>query len=127
MISADAKCKVSVGEPDYPIAAVSRGKAVIVGKNETFKVGDHDYSLLSLIPDAILLHSIPEKNDEEEEDENTECNKQSVGKWYSGKVFYSLSLLAYTYTPMVAVIGKTLTSEKNVSVTKHLRKRLWSP
>ena len=127
MISADAKCKVSVGEPDYPIAAVSRGKAVIVGKNETFKVGDHDYSLLSLIPDTIILHSIPEKNDEEEEDENTECNKQSVGKWYSGKVFYSLSLLAYTYTPMVAVIGKTLTSEKNVSVTKHLRKRLWSP
>ena len=44
MISADAKCKVSVGEPGYPIASVSRGKAVIVGVNETFKVGDHDYS-----------------------------------------------------------------------------------
>ena len=26
MISADAKCKVSVGEPGFPIAAVSRGK-----------------------------------------------------------------------------------------------------
>ena len=29
MVSADAKCKVSVGEPGYPIAAVSRGKQII--------------------------------------------------------------------------------------------------
>ena len=87
MFSADAKCKVTVGEPDYPIAAVSRGKAVIVGKNEVFKVGDHDFSRVSLIPDATLTHTIPEQD---EEDENTEYNKQSVGKWYTGKVFYSI-------------------------------------
>ena len=59
MISADAKCEVSVGEPDFPIASVSRGKAVIVGRNEKFKVGDHDFSKVSLIPDATLIHSIP--------------------------------------------------------------------
>ena len=33
-------------------------------------------------------YSIPEN--EEEEQEDTECNKQSVGKWYTGKVFYSV-------------------------------------
>ena len=76
MISADSKCKVSVGEPGSPIAAVSRGKDVIVGRNEVFKVGDHDFSKVSLIPDAIRIHSIPEN--EEEEQEVTECNKQSV-------------------------------------------------
>ena len=27
---------------------------------------------------------------EEEEQEDTECNKQYVGKWYTGKVFYSV-------------------------------------
>ena len=88
MISADTKCKVSVGEPGFPIAAVSRGKAVIVGRNEVFKVGDHDFSKVSLIPDVILIHSIPEN--EEEEQEGTEWNMQSVGKWYTGKVFYSV-------------------------------------
>ena len=62
MVSADAKCKVSVGEPGYPLAAVSRGKQVVVGKNETFKVGDHDFSKLSLIPDAMLFQSILKKN-----------------------------------------------------------------
>ena len=41
-----------------------------------------------MIPDAILIHSIPEN--EEEGQEGTECNKQSVGKWYTGKVFYSV-------------------------------------
>ena len=63
MVSADAKCKVSVGEPGYPIATVSWGKQVIVGVNETFKVGDHDYSKILLIPDVILIHSIPENFD----------------------------------------------------------------
>ena len=40
--SADAK--VSVSKPGFPIAAVARGKKVVVGVNETFKVGDHDFS-----------------------------------------------------------------------------------
>ena len=44
MVSADAKCKVSIGEPGTPIAAVTRGKRVIVGMNESFQVTDHDFS-----------------------------------------------------------------------------------
>ena len=31
--SADAKCKVPIGESGYPIAVVTRGKKVIVGLN----------------------------------------------------------------------------------------------
>ena len=87
MVSADAKCKVSVGEPGFPIASVSRGKQVVVGKNETFKVGDHDFSRVSLIPDAMLFHSIPDRN-EEATHSPEECNKATGGKWYTGKVYY---------------------------------------
>ena len=36
--SADAKCKVAIGETGYPIAAVTRGKKVIVGLNEALKI-----------------------------------------------------------------------------------------
>ena len=54
--SADAKCKVPVGEPDFSLASVSRGKKVVVGVNESFRVADHDFSKVSLIPDAIKIH-----------------------------------------------------------------------
>ena len=78
---------MSVGKPGFPIAAVSRGKQVIVGLNETFKVGDHDYSKVSLIPDATLIHYIPEK---EEENEEIVTNNSRCGDWYTGKVYYSV-------------------------------------
>lgn len=48
MISADAKCKIILGEPDFLRAAGRRRKVVIVGKNETFKVDDGDFSTISL-------------------------------------------------------------------------------
>ena len=89
MISADAKCKVPIGEPGFPIAAVSRGKSVIVGVNEKFKVGDHDFSKVSLIPDAILVHSIPES-----QEGGGERNKERVGEWYTGQVYYSIKDMA---------------------------------
>ena len=41
--SADAKCKIPIGEPGFPLAVVARGKRVIVDRNEVFKVVDHDY------------------------------------------------------------------------------------
>ena len=80
--SADAKCKVSIGEPGYPIAAVSRGKKVVVGENERFMVTDHDFSKLSIIPDAYLLHDIPD------EIEDTPEYSSRIGEWYTGQVFY---------------------------------------
>ena len=36
--SADAKCKVPIGESGYPIAVVTRGKKVIVGLNAALKI-----------------------------------------------------------------------------------------
>lgn len=30
LVCCDDKCKIDVGEPDYPIAAVSRGKQVLL-------------------------------------------------------------------------------------------------
>lgn len=67
------------------IAAVSKGKFVVVGKNKEPKDGDHDFSKVSVIPDSILAHSIPEEHYEE-----SEYNKDIAGKWYSLKFFYSV-------------------------------------
>ena len=67
--NADGKCKVSVGKPDFPLASVSRGKKVLVGVNESFRVADHDFSKVSLIPDAIFVQDIPEPQDDKPADE----------------------------------------------------------
>ena len=83
--SADAKCKVPVGEPGYPIATVTRGKKVNVGNNEKFLVADHDFTKLSLIPYTYLLHKIPEGRDDLTAEES--CNdiksgeKSCSGEW----------------------------------------------
>lgn len=39
----DDKHRIKVGEPGYPVAAVERGKEVIVSTNETLEVVDHDF------------------------------------------------------------------------------------
>ena len=43
------KHKISMGEPNFPLAALPRGRRVLKGKNESFQVGDHDFSTISLI------------------------------------------------------------------------------
>ena len=82
-----------MGESDFPVAAVSRGKVVIVGKNKKFTVGDHEFSKELVIPYTILVHSIPE-GDHKEGGEDTKFNKDTVGKWNGGKVFYSIADMA---------------------------------
>ena len=79
MISSDAKCKGSVGEPGAPIVSVSRGERVVVGVNQTLQVYDHDYSKISLIPDATFIQTIPDEDDD---------------TWYRGQVFYSIKDMA---------------------------------
>jgi len=54
------------------VAAVERGKQVIVSRTETFAVGDHDFTL---IPSVILRIDIPDKFE---------------GSWYSGQVLVGL-------------------------------------
>ena len=45
-ICTDDKHKIDVGEPSFPLAAVPRGKRVLVAGNEAFQVGDHDFSTI---------------------------------------------------------------------------------
>ena len=71
----DDKHRVKVGEPNYPVAAAERGRRVLVRKNETFAVADHDFTKFSLIPSIQLSVDIP--------DDITES-------WYCGKVFVGL-------------------------------------
>ena len=86
--SADAKCKVSVGEPDFPLASVSQGKEVVVGVNESFRVADHDFSKVSLIPDAIFVQDIPESQDDKPADEYLHDDNKNA--WFCGQVYYEV-------------------------------------
>ena len=59
-ICIDDKHHIKIGEPGYPVAAVERGCQVIVSQNETFVVGDHDFTRFSVIPSVVLQVNIPE-------------------------------------------------------------------
>ena len=60
----DDKHSIKVGEPGYPVAAVERGKQVLVGLNERMVVGDHDFTKFTLTPSVNLLVKIPETMEE---------------------------------------------------------------
>ena len=83
---ADCKFKVPIGELDFSITSILCGKRVTVGSNETFMVGDHDFTKLLLITDAYLLHELPEPDDSE--------GSPKVGEWYTGQVYYRLKGMA---------------------------------
>lgn len=74
-VSQDDKHTVKVGEPDYPVAAVEYGKAVIVGLNEKMVVADHDFTKFSLTPSGNFVIDIPETIE---------------GSFYRGKVYVGL-------------------------------------
>ena len=74
-ISIDDKHRIKIGEPGYPVAAVERGRQVIVSQSQIFAVGDHDFTKFSLIPSVALQIDIPEKFE---------------GSWYRGKVLIGL-------------------------------------
>jgi hypothetical protein len=42
-LSLDDKHQIKVGEPGYPVAAVERGRQVLVSRDQVFSVGDHDF------------------------------------------------------------------------------------
>ena len=46
-ICTDDKHKIDVGEPNFPLAPVPRGKRVLVACHEAFQLGDHDFSTIS--------------------------------------------------------------------------------
>ena len=57
--SLDDKHHCKVGEPGHPVAAVERGKRVIVALDKKFIVSDHDFTRFSLIPTVALQVDIP--------------------------------------------------------------------
>ena len=71
-ICLDDKHRVKVGEPEVPVAAVERGRQVLVSKNERMVVADHDFTKFSLIPSVIFQVNIPEEISE---------------TWYTGQVY----------------------------------------
>ena len=62
-LSVDDKHKVKVGEPGTPLAAVERGRQVLVGNGQSFQVADHDFSKITLTPSVIFELDIPESID----------------------------------------------------------------
>jgi len=59
LIFLDDKHRCKIGEPGSPVAAIERGKQVVVSKNMTFIVSDHDFTKCSLIPSVSMICNIP--------------------------------------------------------------------
>ena len=59
LVFMDDKHRCKVGEPGYPVAAVERGKQVIVSCNRSFIVSDHDFTKCGIIPSVIMFCDIP--------------------------------------------------------------------
>lgn len=56
----DDKHRCKVGEPGIPVAAVERGKQVLVTMTgKKFKVADHDFTKCGMIPSVTLVCDIP--------------------------------------------------------------------
>eukprot|EP00117_Sycon_ciliatum_P020858 scpid56965/ scgid18449/ len=71
----DDKHLVKVGEPGFPVAAVDRGRSVVVGAEESFQVADHVFTQVKVTPSVSLVCDIPETIED---------------SFYSGKVYVVL-------------------------------------
>jgi hypothetical protein len=60
LVFLDDKHRCKVGEPGFPVAAVDRGKKVVVSKDSTFAVADHDFTKTGIIPSVTMICNIPE-------------------------------------------------------------------
>ncbi|XP_071947398.1 uncharacterized protein [Antedon mediterranea] len=63
-VSMDDKHTIKVGEPGCPVAAVERGKQVLVAMGKKFVVADHDFTRLSLTPSVNLFIDVPDHIDD---------------------------------------------------------------
>ena len=54
----DDKHKIKIGEPGFPVAAVERGKRVLVKVGSSFEVGDHDFTKFGMVPSVTLVNDI---------------------------------------------------------------------
>ena len=75
LVFLDDKYRCKVGELGFPVAAVDRGKKVVVSKDTTFVVADHDFTKTGIIPSVAMICNIPESIN---------------GDFYAGKVHIRL-------------------------------------
>ena len=75
LVCEDDKHTIKVGEPGFPVAAVDQGRRVIVGLNQSFQVGDHDFAKFLLSPSVSLVVDILDSID---------------GSFYDGQVYVGL-------------------------------------
>ncbi|GES80588.1 hypothetical protein GLOIN_2v1782174 [Rhizophagus clarus] len=59
LVFMDDKHQCKIGEPSYPVAAVERGRQVIVSKNKTFQIADYDFMKCNIIPSITMICDIP--------------------------------------------------------------------
>ena len=59
LICIDDKHAIKCGEPGYPVAAVERGRQVLVAVDRTFMVADHDFTKARIVPSVSLVCDIP--------------------------------------------------------------------
>lgn len=65
LVFIDDKHHCKVGEPGLPVAAVERGKQVVVSANgKRFSVADHDFTKCSIIPSVTVVCDIPNTIDD---------------------------------------------------------------
>lgn len=64
LVFMDDKHRCKVGEPGYPVAAIERGRQVIVSQHNTFQVSDHDFTKCGIIPSVTMICDIPYSIDE---------------------------------------------------------------
>ncbi|RIB29082.1 hypothetical protein C2G38_2156325 [Gigaspora rosea] len=64
LVFMDDKHRCKVGEPGHSVAAVDRGKRVLVNHNTTFVVSDHDFTKYGIIPSVTMLCNIPKTIEE---------------------------------------------------------------
>ena len=81
LVCMDDKHAIKIGEPGVPVAAVDRGKSVLVAKDMSFSVADHDFTKVKVIPSVSLLCDIPE---------------DIGGSFYSGNVTVCLKEAAFS-------------------------------
>ncbi|CAB5367427.1 unnamed protein product [Rhizophagus irregularis] len=60
LVFLDDKHRCKIGEPGHPVAAIERGKQVVVTTHETFAVSDHDFTKCSLISSVMMICNIPD-------------------------------------------------------------------
>ena len=101
----DDKHHCKVGEPKCPVAAVDRGKAVVVSLHHKFTVSDHDHTKSSIIPSVTMICEIPKSIDE---------------SFYQGRVFVGIKDAIFEPSSAIRHAAETLSILKAAGEHKQI-------